>query len=109
MIRDRGNIKWQGMMLTEHTREIKSWLDKDHYTERPQLDEFDLQAIQYEIEVASRRQCVTNVNFWEKGTIKFYSGIITEINPRTMCISVDSPFGRDNMPMKDIVSVQIAE
>lgn len=109
MIRDRGNIKWQGMMLPEHNKEIKEWLNKDQYIERPELDEWDLQAIQYEIDVAFRRQCVTNVKLWEKGKVLFYSGIITEISPRTMCISVDSPFGRDNMSMTDIVSVHIAE
>jgi YolD-like protein len=109
MIKDRGNIKWQGMMLPEHNKEINAWLNKDHFIERPVLDEWDLQEIQYEIEVAFRRQCVTNVKFWEKGKVILYSGIITEINSRTMCISVDSPFGRDNMPMAEVVSVHIAE
>ena len=109
MIKDRGNIKWQGMMLTEHAQAVREWLERDGDIERPQLDERDLQAIQYEIEVAFRRQCVTDVKFWDKGKVILYSGIITEINPSTMCISVDSPFGRDNMTMTDIVSVHIAE
>lgn len=109
MIKDRGNVKWQGMMLTEHNEEIKSWLNKDQYIERPELDEWDLQAIQYEIEVAFRRKCNINVKFWANGQIIFYSGVITEMNQQTMCISIDSPFGRDNMPMKDLVSVHIAE
>ncbi|MFJ7935995.1 YolD-like family protein [Sporosarcina sp. NPDC096371] len=71
MIKDRGIIKWQGMMLTEHNVEMKSWKAKDNYTERPELDEWDLQAMQYEIEVAHRRQCVANVKYWEKGKINF--------------------------------------
>ena len=108
-LRDRGNIKWQGLMLPEHNKGIKSWLNKDQYIERPELDEWDLQAMQYEIEVAFRQKCITNVKLWEKGNVIFYSGTITDINQRTMCISVDSPFGRNNMPMKDLVSVQIAE
>lgn len=54
MIRDRGNIKWTAMMLSEHVAELQKWQNEDNYEERPQLDDFDLQAIQYEIEVAKK-------------------------------------------------------
>ena len=96
-------------MLPEHTKEITAWRNKDHYIERPQLDEWDLQAIQYEIEVAYKRQCITEVKLWDKGKVIFYSGVITDIHSRTMCISIDSPFGRKHMPIVDILSVQITE
>ncbi|WP_399632624.1 hypothetical protein [Sporosarcina sp. SG10008] len=35
--------------------ELHRWQNEDHYEERPQLDDFDLQAIQYEIEVAQKK------------------------------------------------------
>jgi len=35
MIRDRGNIKWTAMMLSEHVTELRRWQDEDHYEERP--------------------------------------------------------------------------
>jgi hypothetical protein len=51
-IRDRGMKKRTGLMLSEHVRELHIWKDKDHYEERPELDNFDLQSIQNDLEVA---------------------------------------------------------
>ncbi|MFJ7935986.1 hypothetical protein [Sporosarcina sp. NPDC096371] len=56
VIKDRGNIKWRGMMLKEHNVEIKAWKAKDNYIERPEIDEWELEAIQMEIELAHKRQ-----------------------------------------------------
>jgi len=56
IIRDKGNIKWTAMMLSEHVAELRRRQNEEHYEEhyeeRPGLDDFDFQAIQYEIEVA---------------------------------------------------------
>ncbi|WP_399632627.1 YolD-like family protein [Sporosarcina sp. SG10008] len=52
MIRDR--IKWTAMMLSEHIRELRIWMKEDNYKERPELDNYDLQGIQEEVEVAFR-------------------------------------------------------
>ena len=109
MIRDRGNIKWTAMMLSEHVAELQRWQNEDNYEERPQLDDFDLQAIHYEIEVAKKRECAVHVKLWDKGKSVFYMGVIREVNVEAMWITVDSPFGRDRMPLSDIISVQIAE
>ncbi|MBO0587995.1 YolD-like family protein [Sporosarcina sp. E16_8] len=109
MIRDRGNIKWTAMMLSEHVAELRRWQNEDHYEGRPELDDFDLQAIQYEIEVAKKRECEVQVKLWDKGKSVLYMGVIKEINVESMWITVDSPFGRDRMQVKDIISVQIAE
>ena len=109
MIRDRGNIKWTAMMLSEHVAELRRWQNEDHYEERPELDDFDLQAIQYEIEVAQKRECEVHVKLWDKGKSVLYMGVIREINVESMWITVDSPFGRDRMPVEDIIDVQIAE
>ncbi|WP_342538297.1 MULTISPECIES: YolD-like family protein [unclassified Sporosarcina] len=55
-IRDRGNVKWTAMMLSEHVAELHRWQNEDNYEGRPELDDYDLQAIQYEIEVAQKRE-----------------------------------------------------
>jgi len=39
-------------MLSEHVRVLHIWKDKDHYDESPELDDFDLQSIQNDLEVA---------------------------------------------------------
>ena len=44
-IRDRGNVKWTAMMLSEHVAELHRWQNEDNYEGRPELDDYDLQAI----------------------------------------------------------------
>jgi len=109
MIRDRGNIKWTAMMLSEHVAELRRWQNEDHYEERPELDDFDLQAIQHEIEVAQKRECEVHVKLWDKGKSVLYMGVVREVNIESMWITVDSPFGRDRMSVSDIISVQCVE
>ncbi len=37
-------------MMLPHVVELRKWMDQDNYTERPELNEWDLQAIQEELE-----------------------------------------------------------
>lgn len=39
MIRDRGTIKWNSLMLPEHVKMLQEWMDEDEKSERIQLDE----------------------------------------------------------------------
>jgi YolD-like protein len=42
-IRDRGNIKWASMMLPEHLKELRKYLNEDYYDiPEPTLDEQQL-------------------------------------------------------------------
>jgi hypothetical protein len=108
-IRDRGTKKWTAMMLSEHLVELRKWLKEDNYEERPELDDFDLQAIQKEVEVAYKRKCLTFVKSWDKSNIILHSGVIKEINAQSMCVMIDGPFGTDRMPVSNIIGVQCAE
>lgn len=105
MIKDRGIIKWQGMMLTEHNVEIKSWKARDTYIDRPQFDEWELEAIQMEMELAFKRQCDANVTIWRSGKTVSYIGKITKLDHRLQSISVEGPFGRDRISVMDIIKV----
>ena len=109
MLRDRGNIKWQGLMLPEHVTKINDWRNKKHYEERPHLDEFDLQSIQEEIEVAHKRKCMVLIITWAAGKFMMRGGVITEINIQSMCIFLDNPFGIERISVNDIVGAQIQE
>jgi len=108
-VRDRGNSKWAGLMVPEHVAEYRRWQNEDHYGERQLLDDIDMQAIQHEIKVAQKRECEVHVKLWDKGKVVLYMGVIREINVESKWITVDSPFGRDRMLVKDIIDVKIAE
>ncbi len=105
MLQDRGNIKWQGMMLTEHAQAVKGWLESDGLVERPTLDDWELQSLQEEIEIAYKRQCEARVTIWRKGKALLYIGKITELDYRLNCISIEGPFG-GHIPVVDVVKVQ---
>ena len=106
---DRGNIKWQGMMLPEHVAKINDWRTKDQYEERPELDEFDLQSIQEEIESVYKRKCLILIITWANGKFSMRGGIIEEINVQSEYIMLDSPFGVEKIMASDIVGAQISE
>lgn len=43
MIRDRGIIKWNSLMLPEHVKMLKTWTKEDQFESRHQLDEQQLE------------------------------------------------------------------
>ncbi len=108
-IKDRGIKKWQGMMLTEHTVAIRDWQEKDNYIDRPQLDDWELEAIQMELELAYKWQSDASITVWRKGRTIPYNGKILELDYRLGLISVEGPFGHDQIPISDVIKVQCTE
>ena len=108
-IRDRGTKKWTAMMLPEHIVALRNWMDKDHYEERPELNDWDLQSIQEEIEVAYKRKCQTLVKTWKDGKVNAMGGVIEGIDSRNECIIFDDPFGTYKILVSDIIGVQCEE
>lgn len=104
-IRDRGIIKWQGLMIPEHVRMIKEWEEANDKVEKPQLDDWELEAIQMEMELAYKRGSSASVKVWRNGMTQSYNGKITELNASQGYVSIDSPFGDDRIPVEDIIRV----
>lgn len=75
MIRDRGNIKWTATMLPEHVQAVRNWLNDDGLIERPDLDDWELESIQQEIDLAYKRQCAVRITTWRKGKEFVYNGL----------------------------------
>ena len=105
--RDRGNKKWSmAMMLPEHIVELRKWRDEDHYTERPQFDDFDLQSIQENIEISYKRKCSTHVQREILVMLITGAGKIEDINAQTWVLIFDTTFGGERLSFADIVGVQ---
>lgn len=104
--RDRGRIKWTAMMLPEHVQKLREWMNEDHYDERPLLDEFDMQLIQEEIELAYKSKCQTLIKTWSKGRVEKQRGIIEEIDLQLMILVLNDSSGLERISVKDIISVQ---
>ena len=109
MIRDRGNRKWTAMMLPEHIAKLHDWMEKEHYVERPDLEDFDLQAIQEEIEVAYKRKCQTLIKTWSNGKMEMYQGTIEGIHRQSRRLMLQGQSGNKRIIVDDIVGVQCVD
>lgn len=106
MIRDRGRIKWTAMMLPEHIAQLRDWQAEDESEPEPDLTEDDLPLLQEELEIAYKIQCDAVINTWRNGTKSTYIGKITELDSIRNLISVDGPYGKDNILVSDIIQIR---
>lgn len=107
--KDRGMIKWQGMMLTEHVKLISEWREEDNRVPIPELDEWDLQAIQEELELSIKRKCEVQIQIWKDWEFHNYIGIIEKIDFRTKTITYKDSLGLHRLLVGNITSIDILE
>lgn len=105
-LKDRGRIKWTAMMLPEHTAELRDWYAEDDLDPKPELNEDDLQLIQEELEIAFTKKNDAVITTWRTGKKDTYIGKIVHLNPANQSISVEGPFGKNNIMVGDIAKVQ---
>ncbi|SOC11702.1 YolD-like protein [Ureibacillus xyleni] len=80
MIRDRGNIKWNAMMLPEHVKLLREWHEKDQYVKKPELDEWALQEISEQLRIAYTNKIEVELNIWKEKHISKVTGKIAKLN-----------------------------
>ncbi|MFD1206612.1 YolD-like family protein [Sporosarcina contaminans] len=103
--RDRGIIKWTAMMLPEHIQMLRALQEENEYIERPKLTEWELQDLQEELERAYKMETDSNITVWSSGRTDTYIGKIVALDPIRGLISVEGPYGKDNIPVSDIIKV----
>lgn len=81
MIRDRGNIKWNAMMLPEHVKKLREWKEKDKYEEKPELDEWALQDLSEQLQRAFNNQYEIELDLWRNHQTEKAMGVIKKIEP----------------------------
>ncbi|QTD41965.1 YolD-like family protein [Sporosarcina sp. Te-1] len=108
-MKERGAIKWTSLMLPEHIVQLREWQAEDSTVERPDLTDWNLDAIQEEIEIAYKHKCNAWVQNWQSGKITKYFGTIEEIDIHSKSIILADPFGVERIKWVDIISVQSAE
>ena len=107
-VKDRGNIKWNAMMLAEHVQMLREWQKEDRYDVMPDLEEHDFEAIQEEIGIALSRQCYVELKVWNKG-YRFCTGIINSINLQKKQIVLSHQNGSENILFSEMVGIRILE
>lgn len=105
-IRDRGQIKWTAMMLPEHIAQLRSWQAEDELDPEPELNEDDMQLLQEELEIAFAKRTDAVITTWRAGKKDTYIGKVVRLDPARQTISVEGPFGKDNILVDDIIKVR---
>jgi len=80
MIRDRGNIKWNAMMLPEHVKLLREWHEKNEDVEKPELDEWALQELSEQLQIAFQNRTQVELKIWEAAHIFTATGIIAKLD-----------------------------
>ena len=104
MIRDRGNIKWNAMMLTEHVTLLREWQEQDQYIEKPQLDEWALQELSEQLQLAFQQKLEVEMKVWNEKQIAKVTGILSKIDEKAGVVHLET--GR-HVPFHSICGVTI--
>lgn len=108
-IKDRGTLKWQGMFLTEHVQMLREWREEDKKIPKPNLDEYDMQLINEEMDLALKRECNIIIHTWKDWKITRHHGKIAEINLKRRELILEDPFKSHRLSLDEIVSVNMEE
>lgn len=108
-IKDRGAIKWQGMFLTEHVQMLRDWREEDKKIPKPDLNEWDLQAIQEELEIAMKRKCEVRIQSWKDDKFHYHKGTIEDIDFQSKTIVYDDPFGQHRLLVEEITAINLLD
>ena len=106
MIKDRGNIKWGSMMLSEHLKLLREW-KKEDYAKKRELSEWELEELQRTIDQAFNQQKYVKLNVWNEGKIIQWVGIINSINLNTNELILDTLLKTKRISIHSIQAAQL--
>ena len=108
-LQDRGNKKWVAMMLPEHVALLREY-DKEIKREpKPDLDEWDYDAINHTLDMAIKSKADTKVKLWRDGAIIYKRGMIESVDLRRRVIELEDPFSLLQLKLDEIVDVTIMD
>lgn len=90
MNRDRGNVKWNAMMLPEHVKLLHEWKAQDEYVEKPQLDEWTLQELSEKLLIAYTNHLEVELNIWGEKHLFKATGKITKLDHQNATLYLEA-------------------
>ncbi|WP_419958906.1 YolD-like family protein [Psychrobacillus sp. BM2] len=108
-IQDRGSKKWVAMMLPEHVKMLREYAVEIKKEPRPDLNEFDYEAIQDQIALAMKRNVEIKIKRWKEGEFIYNRGTIQWIDLRKRTIELEDSFRSFELSIDEIIDVTILE
>ncbi|WP_407272784.1 YolD-like family protein [Radiobacillus sp. PE A8.2] len=107
MVNDRGNIKWTSLMLPEHVEMLKNLWKEDQYSLPPQLDEQELERINYLIQMSIQQKLAVELITFQNRENHKYQGMITSMNTQQQTLRLVQIESTLTIPLKQIVDIQL--
>lgn len=106
----RHDVKWKtSMMLPEHVSMLRGFGQEVKLDARPDLDEWDYDAIQHTLDTAKIRKSDTKVKLWRDGHFIYKRGIVESVDLKRRVIELEDPFSLLQLKLDEIVDVTIMD
>ena len=106
---DRGSKKWVAMMLPEHVKLLREYNVELKRNPRPDLNEWDLEAIHDCLKLAMQSKADTKIKLWRDGQFIYKRGIIESIDIQRRKLELDDPFSLLQINLDEIVDITIMD
>lgn len=106
-VRDRGSKKWVAMMLPEHVKLLREYMEDQKKAPRPDLDEWDLDIIQETIQIAMKRNVEVEIKTWRNGAFHIHLGKVTWVDINRRIIEMEDVLTSFTLQLDEIVDVTI--
>ena len=108
-LQDRGSKKWVAMMLPEHVAILRAYSEEIKKEPKPNLDEWDYDAIQHTLDAAIKSKADTIVKLWRDGKFIYNRGTIESADIQRRTIELEDPFTLMSLNLDEIVDVTIMD
>ena len=106
----RHDIKWKtSMMLPEHVAMLRGFGWEVKLEAKPDLNEWDYDAIQHTLDAAYTRKSDTKVKMWRDGAFFYRRGIVERVDLKRRVIELEDPFSLLQLKIDEIVGVTIMD
>ena len=103
--KDRGNKKWNSLMLVEHQKRLQKLKRREKDLEKPELDPQQIQEINSKIKMALDENLTLSLKFYENKRIKNLEGKILKIEKYKQQLKIR----QKNQQIKTLAFSQIIE
>lgn len=106
----RRNVKWKtSMMLPEHVKMLREHSVEIQKDPRPDLNEWDLEAIHDCLQLAMQSKADTKIKMWRDGQFIYNRGTIESIDLTLRTLELQDPFYLFSLKLDEIVDVTIMD
>ena len=107
MLRDRGNKKWAAMMLTEHVRDIREWYESDNDIPEPEYDEFSLNALADDLNMAYQANANVKIIYWINKRVEIHEGKVIDLLVNEQAIKFRADIYNAKLYLQHIIKIDI--